>query len=120
MELVEKRELFQFLDGSCPYCRGEVGIIEGLVNEYTLGQDGIPNRILSESYKIVGYCDHCKKALLVLPNNGRYIVYPEGVALSAMQYGNVETHMRAMEIELLEKKDENPFVAQIDDDELPF
>jgi hypothetical protein len=47
-------------------------------------------------------------------------VYPEGVALSAMQYGNVETHMRAMEIELLEKKDENPFVAQIDDDELPF
>jgi hypothetical protein len=42
--------LFRNLDGRCPECNGPVNIVEGMVYDYTLDREGLPNFLNSESY----------------------------------------------------------------------
>ena len=70
-------ELFTELNGRCPFCGGEINIIEGDVFEYTLDEMGIPKYLNSEEYRLTGYCKRCRRQMFPLPNgNGTYTVYP--------------------------------------------
>ena len=70
-------ELFTELNGRCPFCGGEINIIEGDVFEYTLDEIGFPQYLNSEEYRLTGYCKRCRRQMFPLPNsNGTYTVYP--------------------------------------------
>jgi hypothetical protein len=111
--------LFQQLDGSCPFCRGKVGIVEGLVYSYDLDTSGLPCTINHESYKVIGYCESCKKSLFVIPNaNGTYTAYPDNTALPMiLDYTNVENRVLEMEANILLESN-NPFISA--EDSIPF
>jgi hypothetical protein len=113
--------LFRNLDGRCPECNGPVNIVEGMVYDYTLDREGLPNFLNSESYKVAGYCEKCKKCLFVAPNsNGGYTVYPDNPAIPDL-IANFGNHGRssALGIRLLESE-ENPFWNITEDDDCPF
>lgn len=76
-------ELFQKLNGRCPVCGGQVGLIEGLVFDYVLSEEGFISDTNSETYRAVGYCSKCKDERFVIPNNdGSYTVYhPDAKAI---------------------------------------
>ena len=113
--------VFRKLDGRCPTCNGPVNIVEGMVYDYTLDREGLPNFLNTESYKVAGYCEKCKKSLFVAPNNkGGYTVYPDNPAIpdlimSLGKYGRSSV----LGIKLLESE-ENPFWNIVDDDDCPF
>lgn len=116
-------ELFQELNGCCPYCGKEVNIIEGMVYDYTLDKDGNPNFLNSEEYRVAGYCKTCSRCLYVAPNNrGGYTVYPDNNAIPIMLHNvysslDIQQRTSALGIRLLES-DSNPF-TNIDND-CPF
>lgn len=115
--------MFRPYNGSCPYCGGIVNIVEGMVYDYTINRDGIPEFLHSENYRVAAYCMHCKKCLYVAPNsNGGYTVYPDDKFVLAMFqdiYKDNTKRSSALGIKLLES-DGNPFVNLSDDDDCPF
>lgn len=119
------KNLFQILDGRCPYCGNIVNIVEGMVYDYTLDIHGNPYRLNSEQYKVAAYCKRCEKCLYVAPNEaGGYTVYPDNPAIPAMLHAlynssDVPKRSSALGIRLLERED-NPFVNLTDDNDCPF
>lgn len=118
-------KLFQPLNGACPHCNGTVNIIEGLVYDYTLDKEGLPEFMNSEEYRVAAYCKRCEKCLFVAPNSvGGYTVYPDNNAIPMMLHQAYARDGRLgrssiLGIKLLEKED-NPFINICDDDECPF
>lgn len=108
-------KLFRRINGRCPYCEGEVNIVEGMVFDYILDEDGIPKYLNSEEYKVAGYCRNCKRALYVLPNTcGGYNVYPNDAICTSPYMLNSIKRVSAFGIKLLESED-NPFVNATSD-----
>ena len=118
-------KLFQPLGGLCPHCGNPVNIVEGLVYDYTLDEDGNPNMLNSESYKVAAFCKHCCEGLYVEPNDhGGYTVYPDFNAITSHismlnsvfgDYTNLNRRSSALAVRLLES-DNNPFVNDFSND----
>lgn len=111
-------ELFQELNGCCPHCGREVNIVEGMVYDYTLNKDGVPNYLNSEEYRVAAYCKNCNTPLIALPNtNGGYTIYPINIGVmnqikSLHDIFGVPTktsRSSALGIRLLESEEINPF-----------
>lgn len=69
--------LFKEIGGRCPFCDGLVNLIEGMVLDYNLDENGYPEVLNTESYRIAAYCINCAKQLTAMPNGmGGYNVYP--------------------------------------------
>lgn len=70
-------ELFNEVNGCCPFCGNKANIIEGMIFEYNLNKEGYPENLISESYKVTAYCKYCSRQLFAYPNgSGGYNVYP--------------------------------------------
>lgn len=120
-------KLFEKIGGFCPYCKGTINIIEGMVYCYTLDLNGSPNHLNTEDYKVAGYCERCKRSLYVIPNNtGGYTVYPDNEAIPSVIHNiylmsNKFQRSSLLGIKLLEKEDNNPFInIKPEDDDCPF
>ena len=126
-------DLFQFLNGRCPVCGEPVGLIEGLVYEYMLGEDGYPVKSGSQSYRAVGYCTKCNEERLVMPNaDGSYTVFhPDAGSLPYLLHKNTSDstvkqnifNLCSTTLETMHLGDGNPFVAEEEpkyDCEVPF
>lgn len=122
-------ELFQPLNGRCPVCGGQVGLVEGLVFDYTLDQKGFIGKSNSETYRAVGYCSNCKEERFVVPNDdGSYTVYhPDGKAVpyllknTDIKRSSIFSKCSTM-LETMHLGDDNPFVEseETEDFEVPF
>jgi hypothetical protein len=108
-------ELFREANGCCPFCGGEINLIEGMVFDYTLDKDGYPNYLNEEHYRISAYCKNCCKQLFVLPNgNAGYYVYPVDInfvieALEAVTHSNYRLSIISDKILSSSNSDLNPF-----------
>lgn len=70
-------ELFNEVNGCCPFCGNKVNIIEGMIFEYNLNKEGYPENLISERYKVTAYCKYCNRQLFAYPNGSSgYNVYP--------------------------------------------
>ena len=69
--------LFKEVDGTCPYCGSKtINVIEGMVFNY-MADNGVPNVLLEERYRLGGFCTNCSHQLYPIPNGeGGYIFYP--------------------------------------------
>lgn len=107
-------ELFTELNGRCPFCGGEINIIEGDVFEYTLDETGFPQYLNSEEYRLTGYCKRCKRQMFPLPNgNGTYTVYPYNPMPAINAYNSyVPKRISIISDKVLSSTDENinPFI----------
>ena len=106
--------LFRQVDGRCPYCNGLVNVIEGSVLEYTLDNDGYPNKLNTENYKIAAYCKNCCRKLFALPNDGNgYNIYPINIEFTLSELDCLDNSSRLSVItnKILSSTDEsiNPF-----------
>ena len=117
-------ELFTELNGRCPFCGGEINIIEGDVFEYTLDEIGFPQYLNSEEYRLTGYCKRCKRQMFPLPNgNGTYTVYPYNPMPTINAYNSyVPKRISIISDKVLSSTDENinPFInvrASLKDDD---
>ena len=117
-------ELFTELNGRCPFCGGEINIIEGDVFEYTLDEIGFPQYLNSEEYRLTGYCKRCKRQMFPLPNgNGTYTVYPYNPMRTINAYNSyVPKRISIISDKVLSSTDENinPFInvrASLKDDD---
>ena len=116
--------LFKRLNGSCPYCGNQIGIVEGMVFDYDIDYDGYPVYLNSESYRVAAYCNECNKCLFVTPNDkGGYTVYPDNPAIPPMLYNIYKDkdfqRSSVFGMKLLESKD-NPFTNIMEDNDCPF
>lgn len=69
--------LFKEINGTCPFCGGNVNIIEGMVFDYCCNKEGIPETMFTEHYKVAGYCVSCNNQVYPVPNKlGGYYMYP--------------------------------------------
>ena len=107
-------EWFTELNGRCPFCGGEITIIEGDVFEYTLDEMGIPEYLNSEEYRLTGYCKRCRRQVFPLPNgNGTYTVYPYNPMPTINAYSSyVPKRISIISDKVLGSTDENinPFI----------
>lgn len=107
-------ELFTELNGRCPFCGGEINIIEGDVFEYTLDEIGFPQYLNSEEYRLTGYCKRCRRQMFPLPNgNGTYTVYPYNPMPTINAYNSyVPKRISIISDKVLSSTDENinPFI----------
>lgn len=115
-------QLFAFLGSTCPYCNGEVSIVEGMVYEYTLDKCGIPNSLESEQYRVAGYCKNCEKELFIIPNiRGGYSTLPLTSESRMLLMSKIESKRISLLGNKLMKADDNPFIeSDKEDDECPF
>ena len=69
--------LFKEVDGTCPYCGSKtINVIEGMVFNY-MADNGVPNVLLEERYRLGGFCINCSHQLYPIPNGeGGYLFYP--------------------------------------------
>jgi len=113
--------LFMHINGQCPYCNGPVNIVEGLVFDYTLDNDGYPKILNTESYKVAGYCEKCAKELLIMPNdNGGYNAYPPISGVDLVFQSNINNKRMSIFGNRLMTSEDNPFINIAEDDECPF
>ena len=103
---MENNTIFREIGSTCPFCGNPVCIIEGMVYEYTLNEyNGCPDNLLSEEYKVAGYCPNCHNQVFVVPEHGRYKVYPFPVM------DNIDKYNR-----ILGKEDEPTRISLLGDD----
>lgn len=111
--------IYKQLNGCCPFCGNNVNIVEGMVYEYELNDDGYPNHLDAEHYKVGCYCKHCNRQLYVFPNNnGGYTIYPLNPLNSMYQFNNFSSSKRLSIIsnKILSSTDEgiNPFTNVVE------
>ena len=116
-----------FLHGSttCPYCNGNINIVEGLVYDYSLDSSGMPNNLHTESYKVIGYCKACSTPLIIIPNNeGGYTAYPEMAGIDLLISDVLRNKRSSIFGNKLLEADNNPFInateSILEDDDCPF
>lgn len=83
--------MFIEFDGSCPYCGGEVNIIENMKYNYSIDSDGIPNNLFEERYMNQAYCTQCHNHSIVAiaESDGdtvKYKVYPTEIGQYIYDY----------------------------------
>ena len=110
------KNLFNEIGGCCPFCGNKTNVVEGAVYEYSLNEQGIPEYLDAEQYKIACYCKHCQKQLFILPNsNGGYKVYPTDPLF--VPYMNAEIkrpRISAIGNMLMVDNKNNPFINKDD------
>lgn len=103
-------DLFTKIDGTCPYCRGPVDIIESSLYDYTLDKDGFPNKLNHLMYKVAAYCLHCNIQLMAIPHFGKYMIYPTFIDAEFVLDPNRKESAALVSAKLLECDETNPFV----------
>lgn len=111
-------ELFNKIGGCCPFCGNKVNIVEGMVYNYNLNEDGTPEYLMSEEYKIGCYCKYCCKQLYAVPNSKYgYSVYPyDPMSTSYASYDDFRKDSRFSILGNMLIDDENPFINTTKDD----
>lgn len=109
--------LYTQLNGCCPFCGNNVNIVEGMVYEYELDNNGYPNYLDAEHYKVACYCKHCNRQLYAFPNNkGGYTIYPLNPMYTIHEFNAVlPTRISIISNKILSSTDEgiNPFINVI-------
>lgn len=115
VDITEQTNVFHRIGSTCPFCGNTVCIVEGMVYEYSMSKHGYPDNLLTEEYKVVGYCPSCHNPVYVLPDHGKYLVYPYPVIDEIEKYNAVlgkptnQTRVSLLGQNYMTDIDNNPF-----------
>lgn len=82
--------MFIEFDGSCPYCGGEINIIENMMYNYSIDNNGVPNNLFEEKYITQAYCTQCNNSMVAVAESDgdtvKYKVYPSEIGQYIYNY----------------------------------